>query len=247
MNTLLSEVSSALMALTRSISLGLLVIGMQGSFLSYAQDAATNSPTISPPGSDSSPTLEKAAEFYGQGKPDEALSIVNAVLQTEPNSINAYILRGAIYSQKQAWDQAQKDFQTALQMDPKNDGVRYDLADLKFKQKQFDTARPAFVPLQNNTDPDIRDLIEYKIFICDLLAGHEDVAAKELDAFNQVGSNPSYYFGNAAWDLVHKKTDDAKSWLFSAIHIYSARKQLLYASILRDTGYLPLPPSTDAK
>jgi len=126
-------------------------------------------------------------------------------------------------------------------MDPGNDGVRYDLADLKFKQKQFDDARAAFVPLQDNKDPELSDLIKYKIFICDLFAGHDDVAAKELDAFNQVGSNPSYYFGNAAWDLVHKKTDDAKGWLLSATQIYPVRKHLLYASILKQMGYLPLP------
>jgi tetratricopeptide (TPR) repeat protein len=246
MDIVMSKFSSAKMAV-RFFSLAILAIGLQGSSLSHAQEAATNSPTIAPPGSNTSPTLQQAATLYGQGKPDEALGIVNAVLQTEPNSINAYILRGAIYSQKQAWDQAEKDFQTALQMDPKNDGVRYDLADLKFKQKQFDAARPAFVPLQNNSDPDIRDLIEYKIFICDLLGGHDDIAAKELDTFNQAAANPSYYFGNTAWDLVHKKPDDAKSWLISAIHIYSARKQLLYASILKDMGYLPLPSSSNAK
>jgi hypothetical protein len=132
-------------------------------------------------------------------------------------------------------------------MDPKNDGLRYDLADLKFKQRQFDDARSAFVPLQDNHDSGISDLVRYKIFLCDLLGGHDDVASKELDAFNQVGSNASYYLGNAAWNLVHKKPEEAKTWLVSASHIYSESKQLRYASTLKEMGYLPLPSSSDSK
>lgn len=225
--------------------MGIFAIGLQGSSLSFAQDATTNSPATQL--DKAPPTLEKTAALYSQGKSDEALATVNAILDKDPKNINAYILRGAIYSQKQVWDQAEKDYQTALQMAPKNDGIRYDLADLKFKQKQFDDARLAFTPLQANHDPEVSDLIKYKIYLCDLLGGHDDVASKELDVFNQAGSNPSYYFGNAAWSLVHKKTEEARGWLVSASHIYPERKQSLYTSILKDMGYLPLPPLSDAK
>ena len=212
---------------------------------STATVTSTNSDASS--GDKTPPTLTDAAKLYNQDKLDEALAMVNAVLQSNPKNSNAYILRGAINSAKQLWDQAEKDYQTALQMEPTNDGIRYDLADLRFKQKQFDDARRAFVSLPNNPDEDIRDLIKYKIFLCDLLEGHDDIAAKELDAFNQAGINPSYYFGNAAWDLVHKKPEEARSWLVSATRIYPPRKHLLYLSMLKNMGYLPLPPATDSK
>lgn len=211
---------------------------------------ATNSPASSVSGTTppdhSPPSLEEAARLYSEGQPDQALLTVNAVLATDSNNLNAYILRGAIYARKQAWDQSEKDYQTALQMDPKNEGVSYDLADLKFKQKQFDAARQAFVPLQHYKDATISDLIRYKIFLCDLFAGHDDLAAKELDAFNQAESNGSYYFGNAAWDITHKKTSDARGWLTSANHIYPERKNSIYESPLKDMGYLPLPPDPSA-
>lgn len=193
------------------------------------------------------PTVGKAIMYYTEGKPDQALATINAVLTIKPKNVDAYILRGAIFSQKEDWDKAEKDFQTALQMDPKNDGVRFDLADLKFKQKQFDAARVALVPLQDNKDFEVSDLIKYKIYLCDLLGGHDDVASKELEVFNQAGSNASYYFGNAAWNLVHKKPEEARGWLVSASHIYPDRKQAIYTSILNDMGYLPLPPPPDAK
>ena len=204
-------------------------------------------PSTAAPVDNSPPTMEKGAQLYTEGKSEEALATVNAILSKDPNNAGAYVLRGAIYSQESAWSQAEDDYNKALQMNPKNDGVRFDLADLKFKQKQFDAAKAAFISLQNYQDADVRDLIAYKIFLCDLFGGHLNDASKELDVFNQVGSNPSYYFGNAAWNLVNKKTEDARSWLDSAHRIYSPRKQLLYATVLKDMGYLPLPPPPDAK
>ncbi|MCE0521629.1 MAG: tetratricopeptide repeat protein [Methylacidiphilales bacterium] len=214
------------------------------------EELTNSSSAVSPPanvaaqpGDNSGSTLSKAAKLFENGDPDAALDTVNAYIRDNPKSLNGYILRGAINAQKQLWSQATSDYQTALQLSPNDDGVRYDLADLKFRQKQFDDARAAFVPLQDKLGAEVGDLIKYKIFLCDLLAGHDDVAAKELAVFNQAAMNPSYYFGNAAWDLVHKKPEDARGWLVSATNIYPPRKHLLYVSMLKDMGYLPLPPA----
>jgi hypothetical protein len=57
--------------------------------------------------------------------------------------------------------------------------------------------------------------------------------------------NPSYYFSNAAWDLVHKNLDDARGWLLSASRIYPPEKNQYYAQSLRDLGYLPIPAPGD--
>ncbi len=188
------------------------------------------------------PTFKDAFNLYSQGNTEAALLALDEMIEKNSTDANAYILRGTIYSDKQAWDQAEKDYQTVLQMDPRNDGVRYDLADLKFKAKRFDEARAAFVPLQNNHDSEIKDMIQYKIYICDLLGGHEEAAAKELEVFDQVGLHPSYYYGNVAWNIVHKKPDQARDWLNSAGRVYSDRKQAVYTAILDEMGYLPLPP-----
>jgi hypothetical protein len=109
-------------------------------------------------------------------------------------------------------------------------------------QKQYDVARPGFVLLEK--DPDMGDFASYKVFLCDLFGGHEAAARKELDVFNDVMGNPSYYFANAAWSLVHKNIEDARSWLVSASHIYPPQKNAYYAQSLRDLGYLPLPAPT---
>jgi hypothetical protein len=57
--------------------------------------------------------------------------------------------------------------------------------------------------------------------------------------------NPSYYFANVAWDLVHKRPDEARTWLLSASRIYPQQKFTYYAQSLHELGYLPIPGPND--
>jgi Tfp pilus assembly protein PilF len=203
--------------------------------------AMNSFPTSSSPESGSGTfLLHEAYKLMQLKQPDAALDKVNAALQADPKNEGAFVLRGSIYAQKKLWDMANKDYQSALRIDGKNARIKFDLAEMDFVQKKYNEARASFVGLEQ--DPDIGDLATYKVFLCDLFGGHEDVAAKELDAFNQVGSNASYYFANVAWSAYHHKTEDARGWLRSAASIYAPTKFRLYATSLVELGYLPLPP-----
>jgi LemA protein len=105
---------------------------------------------------------------------------------------------------------------------------------------QIGEARAGYVALEQA--PEVDELAGYKVFLCDLFAGHEDAAAGELAAFNEAGSNASYYFANAAWSLYNHKTDDARRWLTSASFIFAPDKFRAYAVCLEDLGYQPLAP-----
>ena len=171
---------------------------------------------------------------------DAAQDKLSASIKQYPKVASFYFVRATIYSNKSQLPEAEQDFQMAHQLEPDNVVVKFNLAEIKFMQKQYDAARTGFVLLQS--DPEMGDLANYKVFLCDLFGNHEDVAKGELDAFNKAGSKPSYYFGNAAWDLFHKNIEDARAWLVSASHIYAPQKNEFYASSLRELKYLPLPP-----
>ena len=156
-----------------------------------------------------------------------------------PKNSGPYILRASIYYQKKLYPQAEQDFRSGLALDPTNKLIQINLAEMQFMQKRFDVARPGYAALVK--DPDGGDMASYKVFLCDLYGGHQDLAAKELKAFNDAGSNASYYFANAAWSLYHKNIDDARQWLVSASNIFAARKFAFYAEPLRQMGYLPIP------
>jgi len=172
-----------------------------------------------------------------------ALSALNQAIQMNPNSTGALVLRASIYCQKKLWSQAEDDFKAAAKIAPTNSVLKFNLVEVKFMQKQYDQARPGFLALE--TDPDMGDFASYKVFLCDLFGGHEAAAKKDLDVFNDVMGNPSYYFGNAAWDLVHKDLDGGRDWLLSASRIYPPQKFSYYAQSLRDLGYLPIPEPGD--
>jgi len=191
--------------------------------------------------------LREAHQAVQQGKLDDAITKASAAIQLNPKGLEAYVLRGFIYSEKKIYDKSEQDFQMALQIAPDNSTVKFDLAETKFIQKQYSDARPGFATILTDKDDDFRDLAAYKIFLCDLYGGQANDASKELDAFNQAGSRPSYYFGNAAWDLFNHKTEDARGWLTSASNIYTPQKNSLYASSLVSLGYLPLPTPPPTK
>jgi len=209
------------------------------------QPATTNTPgsTLTSPSDAAKQMIADAIKQMNANDADGALHSLTQALALNPNITLAYVLRASIYCQKKQWTQAEDDFRTAARIDPTNVVLKFQLVDVKFMQKQYDAARPGFVALES--DPDMGDFASYKVFLCDLFGGHEDAAKKELDVFNDAMGNPSYYFANAAWDLVHKNIEDARSWLLSASRIYPPRKNFYYAQSLRDLGYLPIPGPND--
>jgi len=184
--------------------------------------------------------LGQATQALEHNQLDTALKEVNAALAIDPQNADGYGLRSAIYAERNELGQARQDYEKAVQLDGKNNLLKYDLAEVEFRQKEYDAARVGFVALKQ--DPNVGDLASYKVFLCDLFGGHEDIAAKELDAFNQVEGNCSYYFANASWCLYHHQTEEGRGWLMSAANIYAPPKFRHYIGSLMDLGYVPLPP-----
>jgi len=184
--------------------------------------------------------LREAFDLNAQGRHEDALKEIDSVLAKSPTNINAYNLRGKIHTDMKLWNEARQDFEAILQIDGKNVPSQFNLSELKFMQKQYADARPGFLALES--DGDWGDLASYRVFLCDLLGGQEDMARKELDAFDVVGAKPSYFFGNVAWQVVHRRPEDARSWLNQAEQIYEPQRAHLYLSSLEELGYLPLSP-----
>jgi tetratricopeptide (TPR) repeat protein len=202
--------------------------------------ASVNSDSLAQPADPAAKMLGESYQAFMKGELDTALDKASEIIKLNSRNKQAHLLRASIYARQQQWDKADYDYEMALVTDPADAIVKFDLAELKFMQKKYDEARPGFALLQS--DKDLGDFATYKVLLCDLFGAHEDIAAKDLEAINKVGGNPSYYFGNAAWDLVHNKTDDAGDWLKSASRIYAnyPQKYTDYTLCLKSLGYLPL-------
>jgi hypothetical protein len=201
-----------------------------------APGPAPPSPSIQPPR-----IVPAALDPARQKQFEAAAAAADAEVKKDPTNVIALIRRGNAHTYLRKWDLAKKDYGRALQIDSRNAPARFNLAELSFMQGQFDQARPGFFALEGEIE--FGDIARYSVFLCDLFGGHADAAARELDAFNQAGSDASYYFANVAWALYHNKNADAQSWWQSANHIFSPAKVNLYATPLTDLGYVLGPVS----
>jgi tetratricopeptide (TPR) repeat protein len=225
-----------------ALCVNLLFLGFKSSHaqeLSLSPSAPDNRVATAPVQSETDLMRQALLEIKGTNW-DDALNSVNKVLQLDSQSKDAHMLRAMIYAQQRQWDKADYDYQLALLLEPQSATIKFDMAELRFMQKKYSEARPSFVELQS--DKELGDFAAYKVFLCDLFGAHVDLAAKELDVFNRAGENPSYYFGNAAWDLFHNNNEEAAGWLKSAGYIYanSPQKFSNYVASLKDLGYWPL-------
>jgi len=183
--------------------------------------------------------LRDALHKSSSGDYAGALKLVDDIIKNDPANIPAYTVRGSIHSKMKSWDLAKEDYDSILQLDSNNTIAHFNLYEIEFMQKKYADARPGFVSLEH--DLIWGDLASYKVFLCDLFGGHEEVAQGELATFDKTADEPSYYYANAAWFLFRQRPDDARPWLDSAAGIYAPEKASLYTSSLEELGYLPLP------
>jgi len=229
----------------------LTVFDILGLFVLAATLRAQEIPATSPVTGDTLPApvvqtesdselLRDSYQALLKGNRDVALDKVNQVIAVAPHNKQARMIRASIYGEQEQYDKAAADYQAALDIDPKDTIAKFNLAELNFMQKKYDEARAGFDAVR--PDESLGDFATFKVLLCDLLGAHEEAASKDLDALNQVGGNPSYYFGNVAWNLVHHKPADAADWLKTASRIYaqSPQKFANYTHSLISLGYLPI-------
>ena len=196
--------------------------------------AAAPAPEIAP----TAPAIRAVTNPTSTTQLDAELAAANEIVKKAPSSVVGYLQRGNVYANERQWDLAQADYRHALEIDHTCGVAAFNIAEIDFLQGHYDAARPGFLSVVNSSD--YGDLAKYRVFLCDLFGGHEQIAAKELAVFNQVGSEASYYFANVAWSAYHKKQDDAQSWLESAKNIFAPAKVTQYAQPLVNLGYINL-------
>jgi len=234
------------LSLTLAAGLGILPSTIALAQTTPAPTSAT-APSFNPPSAPPDPASQAIAAaimLKSKDDVDGSLAKLSEAIQLDPKNPAAYVLRGSIYCEKKLWPQAEADFKAAMQIAPENKALKFNYYAVKFMEKQYDAARAGYLPLER--DMEMGDFASFNVFLCDLVGGHQDEAAKELAVFNKAESGASYYFGNAAWDISQKKYTDARSWLESAANIYEARKFSYYAQSMQYVGYLPLPKPAGA-
>ena len=135
--------------------------------------------------------LELAAAYFQQGQTDVALEEVKQSLQADPNSPEAYNLRGLIYSGMGDDVQAEESFRRAQSINPRDPDIMHNYGWFLCQRRRFDEAAGQFnqalaIPQYTGVS---RTLLTSGI--CEWRAGHLDTAEATLKrAYDSAPSNP---------------------------------------------------------
>jgi tetratricopeptide (TPR) repeat protein len=175
--------------------------------------------------------IDQATRQQSDGNLEDAARTASAAIEIDPKNVEALDLRGSIYLEEKLWDRAERDYTTLNTLSP-DPAYQYKLGQIRFLQKDYGNARPRFAALQSNAR--LGDLATYKVFLCDLLGGHESFAIRDLNALPSTNPQPSYIYGHVAWDLYHNQRPAADLLLAQANHLFSSTINDLYIGALID-------------
>lgn len=180
--------------------------------------------------------LERAAAAYSQRDFPDALEKLDAAEQIQPGIPDTWSMRGAIYAEQRAFEKAEDAFDHASQLSPNAFWPRYNLAQLLFMQKKYGEAEAAFEKLVS--DPDHRELVQFKLILLDLLQGNRDKAQTVLRSMKEPSDTAAYYFAQAAWEFSHQDRKQADYWVATGVKIFGIERCYSLYDALADIGWV---------
>ncbi|MGH8095270.1 MAG: tetratricopeptide repeat protein [Chthoniobacterales bacterium] len=199
--------------------------------------------------------FEKAERALQQRDFEGALKLLDLADAAAPNDAQNENLRGEVLMEQGKFDEAEATFHKAVADDPKLREAQYNLAQIPFKQGDYEKARDRFEALFAETPGDDKNqaaqLIKYKIFLTLLLQGKDTEAQQLMDQFKFTGDTPALYYAHAAWEYKHGHQDQGSDWVNSARRIYSPALNVVFADSFYDLTWLKKteesePPPTSA-
>ena len=181
-------------------------------------------------------TYVRAAQAFARNDLETALKFLEMAEQAKPNQANSVNLRGAIYTRKRDWAQAQNAFEEALKLQPDLPMAQFNLGEVLFLNNKYKEARDRFQIFLNSQPKN--DLALYKIFLCDLFGDQKSKAEEFLATLQPNPGSPIYYFSKAAEAFIKGDKNAGMEFVASAYRIYPSEANATFADSLVEKGYL---------
>lgn len=179
---------------------------------------------------------QEAAQAFANNNLEEALRFLDEADELEPNVGHGFNLRGAIFTRKRDFDQAEAHFRKALELDPELTLALFNLGEVSFLRKDYAEARKRFQRFAEKNGPN--DLADFKMFLCDLLGGNEEAAKKAAQTFPLSPATPLRYYALAALAFKEGNEEEAVELIRSAAQIYPVGQNNAFADSFLELGWL---------
>lgn len=164
---------------------------------------------------------------------DLALQKLQSLEKSMPDDPFVLNLLGAAYTKKKNYPVAQGYFDKALAKQPDFFPAKFNVGELLFLQRRYAEAKQHFEAMQQ-MDPR-NELLQFKIFLCDLQLGDKDAATAILKSIKYPGDTPAWYYAQAAWESKNGNNKKALEYVIGAKHIFR-QKTALFDETFEDLG-----------
>ena len=188
---------------------------------------------------------DKAFQAFDAANYDEALTALDAIDARQPNLAESLNLRGVVYMRESKYDDAEATLRKALLIEPKFWNAAFNLAEIAFLKKDWTEARNRFEALiareNEGMQPEMGQLIQYKILLTFVLQGKENMVDWILNQFELAKATPALSYSKAAIAFQHGNQKDAAKWISTAKKRFAAPLNELFAESFYEIGWLQRP------
>lgn len=167
--------------------------------------------------------FNEATRLFQQKRIFECLDEVAKADKLFSQSSELLNLRASCYVEMRAFDKALETFREALEHNPRNTSVKFNIAEVLFVTKQWQESRDLFekiLPEIPETDTSVSRLIEFKILLCNKKLGRRDEALILAEKYDFLDDSPYHYYAKAAIAYDEGNLIEAEEWLGRASRIF---------------------------
>jgi Flp pilus assembly protein TadD len=178
--------------------------------------------------------VERVLADYEAERYDEALERLEALRERHPSDPLILNLMGSVYIKKLNYQKAERSFRQALDLEPGFFPAAYNLGELLFLQEKYALAREYYQTMRATDHR--HELLQFKVALCDILAGETERAKKVMNAIKYPGDSPAWYYAHAALEHKQGNTAKAREYIRGAKFVYGPDKTALFDETFETIG-----------
>ncbi|MBL9184950.1 MAG: hypothetical protein JNN17_22575 [Verrucomicrobiaceae bacterium] len=188
--------------------------------------------------------LQEAQKMRLENRYTDALAKLDEAEKIAPNEQLIFTMRGDVYMAPRRRDLALavEQHKKALELDPKNPGPHFNIAEVEFGSHKFKEASASFRKLLTDFPKlplAVRHLAWNRIVICEARQGNYEEAEKIIKAqFTFMDDTPAYQFSNAAISFAKKDEKMAQEWILRATSIFKEQHTSPYFDALKEMRWM---------
>lgn len=165
----------------------------------------------------------EATRLFRQKRIFETLEVIDQAEKIFDQSAEVLNLKGSCYVEMRAFDKALEAFNKALEINPANVNINFNVAEVLFVTKKWKESHDLFQEILNQIgekNMSLSRLIEFKILLCKIKLGQENEVVILAEKYDYQDDSPYYYYAQAALAYEAEESLEAEQWLARANRIF---------------------------